>query len=114
MSFIVELWNSVFTPGLTPTLIIATHATFALLVLTLSVFVFLTKSIHLVNLLVISILLWATLTWFINELNKENEKEKEKGKEGHKENKETSSVATSAAVEKSKTSQPVQRKSRKI
>lgn len=108
MSFIVELWNSVFTPGLTPTLVLATHITFAFLLLTLSVFVFLTRSIHLVNLLVISILLWVTLTWFINELKKETEKEKSG------DTNEVTKTATASAVEKPKVSQPVQRKSRKV
>lgn len=69
MDFVNELWKSVLTPGTSPALILATHLTFASLVITLSFFALYSKSIHLINLLVISILLWITLTWFINEIN---------------------------------------------
>ncbi|ODV79909.1 Pkr1-domain-containing protein [Suhomyces tanzawaensis NRRL Y-17324] len=89
MAFIVELWESVFTPGTTPALITATHASFILLIISLIVLIFLSKSIHFVNLLVIAILLYGSVIWFINELKntqlKSNEelekdsKEEEKG-----------------------------------
>lgn len=70
IGFIEELWQSIFTPGATPTLVLATHVTFALLVTLLTVFSFLTRSIHIINLLVLALLLWGTLTWFIAELEK--------------------------------------------
>ncbi|KAI5951096.1 PKR1 [Candida jiufengensis] len=68
MVFIVELWESIFTPGTTPALITATHASFILLIISLITFYFLTKSIHFLNLFVIALLLYGTVIWFINEL----------------------------------------------
>lgn len=112
MSFFVELWESVFTPGTTPALIKATHGSFILLILSLSFLVFLTSSIHFINLLVISVLLYASVIWFVNELqqaklkaNKELEKEGDDSKdnEGNKESEEDDDdyslkpVVTSAA-----------------
>ncbi|CCH43916.1 V-type ATPase assembly factor PKR1 [Wickerhamomyces ciferrii] len=122
MSFITDLWTSIFTAGTTPTLIIATHGTFALLVLTLTVFVFLSRSIHLINLLVISILLWATLTWFIAELDKAKDEVKNNDQleaenvDSSKETKTTtsSSNTNSTSTSTSKFSKPVQRRSKKI
>ncbi|RCK59439.1 V-type ATPase assembly factor PKR1 [Candida viswanathii] len=70
MSFFVELWESVFTPGTTPALITATHASFILLIISLITLIYLTKSIHFFNLLVIAVLLYGTVFWFINELQK--------------------------------------------
>lgn len=68
MAFITELWESVFTPGTTPALIKATHASFILLIISLISLVCLSRSIHFINLLVISILLYASVIWFIHEL----------------------------------------------
>ncbi|KHC54425.1 hypothetical protein MGE_05664 [Candida albicans P75010] len=92
MSFFVELWESVFTPGTTPALITATHASFILLIISLLVLIFLTKSIHFINLLVIAVLLYASVFWFINELqqvklqsnNELSQKELEKENESEK------------------------------
>lgn len=66
--FIVDLWDSVLTPGTSPALIQATHASFILLILSLSSLIWLTKSIHFINLLIIAILLYGTVIWFIGEL----------------------------------------------
>ncbi|GMG20978.1 unnamed protein product [Ambrosiozyma monospora] len=73
-SFFVELWESVFQPGTTPALIIATHASFAALLISLLALIFLSGSIHFINLFVIAALLWASVTWFICELQKEKDK----------------------------------------
>lgn len=117
-SFVTELWESVFTPGTTPALIKATHASFILLIISLSSLVFLSRSIHFINLLVISILLYASVIWFVHELQqaklkdnpdlvKEGEGE-EKGKEDKKEVKEKpTSTATKTA---SNTASPRKRK----
>ena len=90
MVFIVELWESVFTPGTTPALIKATHGSFILLFVSLGTLIFLTKSIHFVNLLVIAVLLYGTVIWFINELQqvklKNNEELNAKNAEGEEEN----------------------------
>lgn len=71
MAFLVDLWDSVFTPGTNPALIRATHTSFVLLVLSLIWMVFTSKSIHFFNLLIIALCLWASVTWFLFELEKE-------------------------------------------
>lgn len=68
MSFFVELWESIFTPGTTPALLKATHASFVLLHLSLLSLIYLTRSIHFINLLVIALFLHGAVTWFVNEL----------------------------------------------
>ncbi|SCU96959.1 LAME_0F18030g1_1 [Lachancea meyersii CBS 8951] len=91
-NFAEELWNSIFTPGTSPQLVIATHISFVLLACCLVWLIYSTRSVHFVALLVIAVLLWATVTWFIAELQhaklKDNEvlareidSEKESGKE---------------------------------
>lgn len=70
MAFIEELWQSVFTPGTTPALIKATHGSFALLIASLIWLIYLSRSIHFVNLLVIALLLYGTVVWFISELQR--------------------------------------------
>lgn len=84
LGFVEDLWQSVFMPGATPALVLATHVTFALLVILLATFAFLTGSIHIINLFVISLLLWGTLTWFIAELKRADNAEKEKALESEK------------------------------
>lgn len=69
MSFFIELWESVFTPGTTPALIKATHASFIMLIISLLSLIYLTRSIHFINLLVIALMLYGSVIWFINELN---------------------------------------------
>ncbi|KAH3688544.1 hypothetical protein WICPIJ_000465 [Wickerhamomyces pijperi] len=65
--------------GTTPTLILATHISFALLSVSLIVFVILTNfNFHLCNLLVLSLALWAAITWFISELAKDQQQQQEK------------------------------------
>lgn len=86
MSFIVELWESIFTPGTTPSLIKATHASFVLLILSLSWSLYVSRSIHFFNLLVIATLLYCAVIWFIYELknvklNETTEKNVEEKKE---------------------------------
>ncbi|OWB84864.1 hypothetical protein B5S33_g3520 [[Candida] boidinii] len=70
-NFFEELWKSVFEPGTNPALIIATHTSFLLLVISLITLIYLSGSIHFINLLVISLLLWGSVTWFIFELEKQ-------------------------------------------
>ncbi|KAH3665923.1 hypothetical protein OGAPHI_004112 [Ogataea philodendri] len=79
MSFIADLWDSVFQPGTTPTLVAATHISFACLIISLVVMIFLSRSIHFVNLLVISLLLWGSVTWFIGEIAREKAKLQQEG-----------------------------------
>ncbi|EMG48648.1 PKR1 V-type ATPase assembly factor PKR1 [Candida maltosa Xu316] len=103
MSFFSELWESVFTPGTTPALITATHASFILLIISLITLIFLTKSIHFINLLVIAVLLYGSVFWFINELKqaklKSNQELNEKESEEKTETDEkTETVATTATA----------------
>jgi len=76
-SFIENLWNSIFTPGPTPTLLIATNATFAALQVLLFVLLVATYSIHFVILSVLSGGLWWSINWFAAELNSAKAKEEE-------------------------------------
>ncbi|SCU99702.1 LAMI_0G00276g1_1 [Lachancea mirantina] len=67
-NFLTELWESIFSPGASPQLIIATHVSFACLTVCLGWLIYLTKNVHFMALLVISTLLWITVTWFVSEL----------------------------------------------
>lgn len=76
-SFIEELWGSIFIPGTTPTLLIATNATFAALQLVLFGLLIGTHSLHFVVLSVICGGLWCSINWFAVELKKEQAREAE-------------------------------------
>lgn len=80
-TFVTELWESVFTPGTTPALIKATHGSFVLLILSLLAMIYMSRSIHFVNLLVISLCLWGAVTWFLKELAIAKREKEENGKE---------------------------------
>ncbi|TQV96805.1 Endoplasmic reticulum, protein Pkr1 [Cordyceps javanica] len=67
-SFIVDLWESIFVPGPTTTLLRATNASFAALQLTLFALLVSTYSIHFVILSVLSAGLWWSINWFAAEL----------------------------------------------
>lgn len=79
MAFFVELWESVFVPGTTPALITATHASFIALIVSLVVLIFVTRSIHFINLLVLAVLLYGSVIWFIGELKRVKEEEERAG-----------------------------------
>ncbi|KPI39428.1 V-type ATPase assembly factor PKR1 [Cyphellophora attinorum] len=67
-SFMVSLWESIFTPGPTPTLLIATNATFGALQLLLVILLFFTGSIHFAILSVLCGGLWFGINWFAKEV----------------------------------------------
>ncbi|KAI1128889.1 ER protein Pkr1-domain-containing protein [Nemania abortiva] len=67
--FVEQLWDSIFTPGPTPSLLIATNVTFACLQLVLFVLLIATYSVHFVALSVLSGGLWWAINWFATELN---------------------------------------------
>jgi hypothetical protein len=67
-SFMVSLWESIFTPGPTPTLLIATNATFGALQLLLLILLFFTSSIHFAILSVLCGGLWFGINWFAKEV----------------------------------------------
>ncbi|KAK6204937.1 ER protein Pkr1-domain-containing protein [Scheffersomyces amazonensis] len=103
MSFVIELWESIFTPGTSPALIKATHASFISLIISLVVLIFLTKSIHFFNLLVIAILLYGTVIWFINELKTAKLKDNKQleSESNEKVEEEKTEIATSSSVPES-------------
>jgi hypothetical protein len=67
-SFMQDLWSSVFTPGPTPTLLIATNISFAALQVVLLALLVATSSIHFVILSAISAGLWWAINWFAAEV----------------------------------------------
>lgn len=67
--FAEQLWESIFTPGTTPTLLLATNVTFASLQLVLLALLVATYSVHFVVLSLISGGLWWAINWFATELN---------------------------------------------
>ncbi|KAK5056565.1 hypothetical protein LTR84_012096 [Exophiala bonariae] len=76
-SFLEELWNSIFTPGPTPTLLIATNAAFAALQLLLFVLLIATYSLHFLVLSTICGGLWYSINWFAVEIAREQKIQKE-------------------------------------
>ncbi|GAB1727940.1 hypothetical protein NU195Hw_g6243t1 [Hortaea werneckii] len=76
-SFVENLWSAVFTPGPTPTLLIATNVTFAALQFLLLALLIATYSIHFVILSVLCGGLWWSVNWFASELQAAQLKEEE-------------------------------------
>lgn len=80
--FMTSLWSSIFTPGPTPPLLLATNATFGALQLLLLALLVATYSIHFVVLSVLCAGLWAAINWFAAELIRAQEEEKKKAADG--------------------------------
>jgi hypothetical protein len=78
--FLPSLWDSVFTSGPTPTLLLATNATFFLLQITLALLLALTYSFHFAILSVICGGLWWSINWFAAEVAAVRAEEEEKAK----------------------------------
>ncbi|MCJ1441884.1 MAG: SMK killer toxin resistance protein [Stictis urceolatum] len=72
-NFMEDLWTSIFTPGTTPTLLLATNATFAGLQIVLLGLLLMTYSIHFLMLSIITAGLWGSINWFAIETRKANE-----------------------------------------
>ena len=66
--FMANLWESVFTPGATPTLIIATNVTFGALQILLAALLVATYSIHFAILSFLCGGLWYSINWFAREI----------------------------------------------
>ena len=66
--FMANLWTSVFTPGPTPTLLIATNVTFAALLALLLALLVATASVHFAVLAALAVGLWASVNWFAAEV----------------------------------------------
>lgn len=73
--FVQDLWESIFTPGPTPSLLIATNVTFAALQLVLSALLLATYSIHFIILSFLSAGLWYAINWFARELQANHDAE---------------------------------------
>ena len=76
-SFFEQLWESIFTPGPTPTLLVATNASFAALQVLLLVMLVATYSIHFIILSVLCGGLWWSINWFAAEIRAAQAKEEE-------------------------------------
>lgn len=63
-----ELWQSVFTPGPTPALLVAANTSFAALQIVLFALLYLTHSLHFVAMSVLCAGLWWAINWFAAEV----------------------------------------------
>ena len=73
-----NLWESVFIPGTTPVLVIATNVSFLLLQITLIALLVFTGSIHFIVLNFLCAGLWGAINWFIKEVEEVQRVEKAK------------------------------------
>ena len=80
--FLVSLWESVFTPGTTPTLLVATNASFAALQFVLFALLLATYSIHFIILSFLCGGLWWSINWFAHELQASKVQEEKLVKDG--------------------------------
>ncbi|EFX04511.1 small nuclear ribonucleoprotein [Grosmannia clavigera kw1407] len=96
--FFEDLWESIFTPGPTPTLLLATNITFAVLQLVLFVLLLFTYSIHFIILSLLSGGLWWSVNWFAGELEavrlREEAEAAQRGGDGHDADEEREDVDT--------------------
>jgi hypothetical protein len=95
-SFVVELWNSILTPGTTPALVTATHGSFVALLVTLLFLLFATRNYHFAILTVLATSLWAGVTWFIREIEIEKKRQEEQQKPGSNSELKSSTTATAS------------------
>lgn len=77
-TFLTDLFTSIFTPGPTPTLLVATNVSFAALQAVLFVLLLLTHSVHFIVLTVLCAGLWWSINWFAAELEVARRQEKER------------------------------------
>jgi hypothetical protein len=75
--FAEKLWESIFTAGPTPTLLVATNASFAALQVLLFAMLLATYSIHFIILSFLCGGLWWGINWFAVEIRAAQEKEEE-------------------------------------
>ncbi|KAF2641468.1 Pkr1-domain-containing protein [Massarina eburnea CBS 473.64] len=74
-TFLENLFNSIFTPGPTPTLLVATNATFAALQALFFALLLATYSIHFIILSALTAGLWWAINWFAAEIREAQAKE---------------------------------------
>lgn len=75
MAFIVDLWQSILTPGPTPALVKAANFSFAALLAVLIFLLISTHNLHFVALSVLTIGLWVAINWFVKELELEKRRQ---------------------------------------
>ncbi|KAK3060929.1 hypothetical protein LTS18_007401 [Coniosporium uncinatum] len=75
--FFTNLWESVFTAGPTPTLVVATNASFCALQAVLLALYIATYSLHFIVLSFLCGGLWWGINWFVRELQEAEAKEEE-------------------------------------
>lgn len=84
-SFFQDLWSSIFTPGPTPTLLVATNVTLASLQFLFFLLLLATSSIHFIVLSFLCGALWWSINWFAREFQaaqaSASEKEEKTGEE---------------------------------
>ncbi|EDO14815.1 hypothetical protein Kpol_339p2 [Vanderwaltozyma polyspora DSM 70294] len=104
-NFFVQLWESIFSPGTTPQLIIATHASFFALLLTLASLIYTTGgNIHFIIMFALASVLWLTVIWFIYELQSVQLKSNKELEEPQSQESSAPKVATTTATKKASTS----------
>jgi hypothetical protein len=81
-NFLTSLWESIFTPGPTPTLLLATNATFGCLQLLLLILLLVTQSIHFIVLSFLCAGLWYAINWFAAEVAAVRAEEEKRAAEG--------------------------------
>ena len=85
-SFFHDLWASVFTPGTTPALVLATNVTFFLLQIILLILLYATLSYHFIAMNIICVGLWGGVNWFVKEVEEFKRSEEAKKLESEKDN----------------------------
>ncbi|KAL8715904.1 MAG: hypothetical protein Q9220_000571 [cf. Caloplaca sp. 1 TL-2023] len=80
-NFLTELFTSIFTPGPTHSLIIATNVSFAALQVVLLILLILTYSIHFIVLSILCAGLWWSINWFAAEVEAARKSEKEQAEQ---------------------------------
>ncbi len=76
-TFFEQLWESIFTPGPTPSLLIAANVTFACLQTLLAVLLLATYSVHFIVLSGLCGGLWWSINWFARELKASQKREED-------------------------------------
>ncbi|KAF8417229.1 ER protein Pkr1-domain-containing protein [Tirmania nivea] len=83
-SFLHDIWASVFTPGTTPALVLATNVTFFLLQIILLILLYTTLSYHFVAMNILCAGLWGGINWFMKEVEEFKRSEEAKKLESEK------------------------------
>lgn len=81
MSFLSDLWESIFTPGPTPSILFATNVSFGALQVVLLGMLLATHSIHFVVLSALCAPLWWAINWFAGEVAASDVRGEVSGKE---------------------------------